>query len=59
MLAACHAVTHEGKGMRAMFPNTPKLNPKTALLWVNDNQGLIRRLGRSYAFDLAPANAAG
>lgn len=43
-------------GMRAMSMNTPKLNSKTALLWINDNQGLTRQLGRSYAFDLAPVN---
>ena len=48
---------NDPNGMRAMSLNTPKLNPKTALLWVNDNQGLTRRLGRSYAFDLARANA--
>ena len=44
------------EGMRAMSVNALRLNPKTALLWVNDNQGIVRRLGRSYAFDLAPSN---
>lgn len=45
------------KGMRAMALSTSKFKKSTPLLWINDNQGLTRKLGKEYAFDKAPPNA--
>ena len=42
--------------MKAMSVNKPKLDPKTALLWIDDNQSTARKVGRAYAFGLAPKN---
>ena len=42
-------------GLRAMSLSAARL-PRTPLLWINDNQGIVRRLGRRYGFDRAPAH---
>ena len=40
------------KGLRAMSLSAARLAPMP-LLWINDNQGIVRRLGRRYGFDQA------
>ena len=47
---------NDPKGMRAMPLNSSKFKKSTPLLWINDNQGLTRKLEREYAFDKAPHN---
>ncbi len=44
---------NDPKGLRAMSLSAAWLAP-TPLLWINDNQGIVRRLGRGYGFDRAP-----